>query len=71
MSPQPQPGDQSIYNNATISWRSDDGLEVVLELFIVSVPTARFLTSPLSPNRQHCAWLTPRRINLALESQES
>lgn len=31
-SPQPQPVNQSIYNNATISWRSDDGIGVVLEL---------------------------------------
>jgi hypothetical protein len=32
MPPQPQPGGQSSYNNAVVSWHSDDGLGVVLEL---------------------------------------
>jgi len=32
MPPQSQPGTQSIYNNAVVSWHSDDGLGVILEL---------------------------------------
>jgi hypothetical protein len=32
LSPQPPPAGQSIYNNAVLSWRSDEGLGVVLEV---------------------------------------